>query len=147
MYINSNGVWIGQGTGGYDVAFSPDIKSKVQGVLDGCGQIDNQCYQDINTVFLSADLTMDGALDRRGFASLLSKTFKSSYAIFLNIAAALLANWKARQQEVQELGIWIPNDKATDAGAIATATGVTISAGGTPVVTITQAPDVTKLQG
>jgi hypothetical protein len=116
-------------------------------VLDGCGEVDNQCYQDINKVFLSADLEMDGALNRRGFVELLSKSFRTSALIFFDIAAALLANWKARQQEVQELGIWIPDSKASAAGTIATATDITISAGGTPVATITQTPDATQLQG
>jgi hypothetical protein len=116
-------------------------------VLDGCGEFNDECYQDVNKVFSTADVEIDAALDRRGFASLLSKTFKSTIDIMFDISVILIAMFKVRQQEVQELGIWIPNSRASDVGSVATATDVTISAGGTAVATITQTPDVTQLQG
>lgn len=116
-------------------------------MLDGCGDFNDKCYQDVNTVFSRADVEIDAALDRRGFASLLSKTFKSYVDIFLDITVILIAMFKMRQQEVQELGIWLPNSRASDVWAIGTATAITISAGGIAVATITQTPDVTQLQG
>jgi hypothetical protein len=116
-------------------------------VLQGCGTIDNKCYQDVNRVFDSADVQIDKQLDRRGFASLLSKTFKSSIGFFLNVSAYLLASWKLKSQDMNELGMWLPDAVASDAGAFASVTSVTISGGGVAVATITKAPDTTSLVG
>lgn len=119
----------------------------MQGVLDGCGEIDNQCYQDVNEILNSADLEIDGSVNRRGLVALLSKTFKAFVGVFLDITSILITNWKIRQQEVQEEGLWLPDAKASDAGAVASATEITVSAGGALVVTITQTSVTTSLQG
>lgn len=145
--ITPSGIWIGQGTGGYHIALGQDILSKVQGVLKGCATIDEKCYQAVNQVFDSADVQIDQKLDRRGFASLLSKTFKSSIGFFLDVSAYLLASWKMKSQEMNELGMWLPDAVASDGGALASVTSVTISGGGAAVATITKAPGTVSLEG
>ena len=116
-------------------------------MLEGCGQADNKCYQDVREILNSANLEIDSQLDRRGFAQFLSKTFKKAGSVFSFIASALMSNWYTRHQEVEELGMFIPDTKASEAVKLATATEVVISAGGSPVVTITPTPDPTNLQG
>ena len=71
-------VWVsGKEGDGFDVELSPDAKAKIQGVFDGCGKADDHYYQDARDVLHSTDLQIDGTLERRGFAQLLSKTFRS----------------------------------------------------------------------
>lgn len=94
-----------------------------------------------------ADFEIDGKLDRRTFAAMLSKTFRAYGVWFLDIASILWSNFRLRNHDVQDLGLWIPDAKASDAGAVAFATDITISAGGTAVITITQTPIPTTLQG
>ncbi len=141
-------IWVsGKANDGFDIAFSSDTKSKVQGVLDACGQPDNQCYQDVGNVLRSAELQIDGQLERRGFAQLLSKTFKSVADIFLEITVILDLDWRLRNQEVNDPGLFIPVQDASKASALAAATAVTISAEGSGVGTVTPTPHPTSLQG
>lgn len=145
--ITPSGIWIGQGTGGYNIALGKDVLGKVQGVLKGCGAIDNKCYQDVNQIFNSADVQIDKQLDRRHIGHLLSKTFKSSGDFFLAVYALLLANWKVKSQDMKEMGMWLPDPVASDAGNLASITAVTISGGGVAVATITKVSPVTSLIG
>jgi hypothetical protein len=132
---------------GFTVAFSNDTMAQIQGTLDGCGQADDQCYQSVREILQAADLQVDSKLDRRGFIQFLMKAFKKMSGVFGFATAALFANWHQRQKEVDELGIFIPETKASEASAFATATEVVVSAGGSPILTITPTPDPTSIQG
>lgn len=146
--LGGNTVWLsGKDGDGYNIELSADAKAKVNGILKGCGQADDKCYQGVREVLYDADLEIDSQLDRRGFAQLLSKTFKKAGAVFSFIASALMSNWYTRHQEVEDSGLFVPQAKASEASELATATKVTISAGGSAVVTVTPTPDPTKLQG
>lgn len=132
---------------GYNIVLSSDINDKVQSVLQGCGQADDKCFHDIRAVIDSADLEVDKQLDRRGFGSLISKTFKRIGYIYDFMVAALLADWYLKHAQPPRLGQYIPQAKASEAPVLATATNVVVSAAGSPVVTITPTPDATKLEG
>jgi hypothetical protein len=141
-------VWVsGKEGDGFDIELSPDAKAKIQGVFDACGVADNHCYQDARNVLHSADLQIDPALERRGFAQLLSKTFKSIADVYLTITAILLAEWNLKALDMEQLGLFIPQPDALKASALASATAVVISAQGSDIGTITPTPDPTKLQG
>lgn len=124
-----------------------DLRDLVQVALQA--STDEECYTDVMNALNLGNVQMDQNIERRGFASLLSKTFKSRFAIFAIIFGALKQNWRLKSMEANELGSFIPAYIATSAGNIAFSTGavVTISAGGTVVATITQSADATSLIG
>lgn len=126
-----------------------DVLSLVHVALQACAGTNEQCYMDIIKVFDVANIQIDQSLDRRGFASLQSKTFKSVIEIFSSISAILLSNWILKSQEAKEQGLYLSGPIATSAGSLASVIGavVTISADGTAVATITQALDTTSLIG
>lgn len=141
-------VWVsGKQGDGFDIELSPDAKAKIHGVFDACGVADNDCYQEARSILHSADLQIDGALERRGFAQLLSKTFKSIADVYLAITAILLAEWKLKAFDTEQLGIFIPESDAQKASALASATAVVISAQGSGIGTVMPTPDPTTLQG
>jgi hypothetical protein len=141
-------VWVsGREGDGFHVALSPDAKAKVQGTLDACDETDNSCYQDVRDVIHSADLHIDNQLERRDFAQLLSKTFKKIGFVFAEIAAVLMSQYKLRHEDLQELGLYLPEQAASQIAAVASATTIVISAQGSGVGTITPTPDPTQLQG
>ena len=131
------------------MGLSPDIKAKIQGVLEGCGQLDDKCYQETREVLRSADLEVDSKLERRNFGHMLSKTIKGGWAIFADFAANLYMSLfqKSKDLEGAESFMFIPVSKASEAAKLETATDVVISAGGTAVATITPKPDPTSLKG
>ncbi|KAK8102371.1 hypothetical protein PG984_015517 [Apiospora sp. TS-2023a] len=145
--VGLDNLWVGRAESGYDFILSPDVKDKVHGVLEGCGEINEQCYRDVQEVLSSAGLGLDGTLSRRDFAKSLSTAFKGRAALVDSNAMLLWLDWKLKHQKLQDLGVWIPDSIASEAGALATARVVTISAEGSPVITITQTPAVTKRQG
>ncbi|KAI0004056.1 hypothetical protein F4779DRAFT_630464 [Xylariaceae sp. FL0662B] len=146
--LNGNSVWLSGNEGdGYDVVLSPDAKAKIHGILEGCGKTDNKCYQEVREVLQSSNLEIDSQLNRRGFAQLLSKTFKKVAFVFSMITSHLISNWHVRHGEVGELGLFVPAAKASEASVFATASKILVSAQGSAVATITPTPDPTKLQG
>ncbi|KAK7916910.1 hypothetical protein PG985_010518 [Apiospora marii] len=145
--VGLNNLWVGHAEGGYDFVLSPDVKDKVHGVLEGCGDINEQCYKDVQEVLTSAGLGFDRALGRRDLAHSLSTAFKGRAALVDANAMLVWLEWKLKHQKAHDLGLWIPDSIASEAGALATARVVTISAEGSPVITITQTPAVTKRQG
>ncbi|KAB5578286.1 hypothetical protein GE09DRAFT_1089179 [Coniochaeta sp. 2T2.1] len=146
--VGGNTLWVsGKEGDGFDIELSPDTRAKLQGVFDGCGVADDHCYQDARNVLRSADLQIDAALERRGFAQLLSKTFKKLGNLYLEITAILLAEWKLQSFDNQQLGLFIPQPHADKASALATATAVVVSAQGSQIGTVMPTPDPTKLQG
>lgn len=84
-------------------------------------------------------------LDRRGFASFLSKQFKKVSRVFVFIASVLTANWKLKQAQPKPL--FVPEATASAVPDVSTATEVVVSAEGTAVMTFKPTPDPTSLQG
>ncbi|KAF2692023.1 hypothetical protein K458DRAFT_482650 [Lentithecium fluviatile CBS 122367] len=149
--LRANTIWF-SGTeedGGFEVGLSPDIKAKVQGVLEGCDKLDDKCYQEARRVIRSADFEVDHRLERRHFGHMLSKTIKGGWAIFVSFAATLYMSWYQKSKDLAgaESFMFIPVSKASEAAKFATATNVIISGGGNAVATITPTPEPTKLKG
>jgi hypothetical protein len=149
--LASNSLWV-TGTeeaGGFNFGMSSDIKAKLQGAVQGCKALDNQCYQDARSVLQAANVEVDTKLDKRNFGHLLSKTAKSGLATFIDFATNLYMSWRLKSQDMQgaDSFMFIPVSKASEAVKLHTATNVVVSAAGAVVATITPAPDPTKLQG
>ncbi|PNH76643.1 hypothetical protein VD0001_g940 [Verticillium dahliae] len=143
--LSGTTVWLpGREGNGYDVSFSADTKSKIHGILEACGEVDDKCYQEVRQLLRNADLQIDGELERRGFVQFLSKTFKKVGSVFSFIAGVLISNWAMKQE--QPTGMFVPHEIASQASKLETTTPV-VSADGTAVATITSTPDPTVLQG
>jgi hypothetical protein len=126
----------------------------VQGVLEGCGQVDDNCYKEILEVLRSANFEIDHKIEGRAFRHFLSKTIKiavkGALNIFLDIEAMLLLSWKLKFKELHgdlDSVAFIPASKVADAARLQTATDVVISAGGTAIITIKPTPNPTSLKG
>ncbi|KAF2265276.1 hypothetical protein CC78DRAFT_443764, partial [Lojkania enalia] len=149
--LTGSSVWL-SGTeedGGFDFGISPDVKANIQGVLEGCRELDDKCYQEARGVLRSADLEVNHKLERRHFGHFLLKTAKGGWAIFADIAANLYMSWyqKSKDLEGVESFMFIPVSIASEAAKLETATDVVISAGGTAIATITPKPDPTSITG
>jgi hypothetical protein len=145
--IQGDGIWIGQGNGGFNVALGQDVTSKIHGVLEGCGDIDDQCYQDVNKIFDTATIQIDKESDRRGLAQHLSNTLKKWTGSFMIFTSILLSEWNLKSTEIPNTGMWLADSQAQNAAAVVAATGVTISAEGKAIATITQVLVTKSLQG
>ncbi|KAM0594562.1 hypothetical protein ACHAP6_000305 [Verticillium nonalfalfae] len=143
--LSGTTVWLsGKEGNGYDVSLSAETQSKIHGILEACGEVDDKCYQEVRQLLRNADLQIDGELERRGFVQFLSKTFKKVGSVFSFIAGVLISNWSMKQE--QPTGMFVPHEIASQASKLET-TGVVVSADGTAVATITSTPDPTVLQG
>lgn len=149
--LTGNSVWL-SGTeehGGFDFGMSPDIKAKVQGVIEGCGKLDDKCYQQARAIIRSADLEVDHKLERRHFGHFLLKTAKGSWAMFADIATNLYMSWQLKSHDLDgaESFMFIPVSKAGEAAKLETATNVVVSGDGKAIATITPKPDPTSIKG
>jgi hypothetical protein len=129
---------------------SADTHSKVQGVLEGCGdKIDDKCYQDVHKVLKESELQLDSQKDRRHFGNLLSKTFRKNGVGFVlsTLTGFLMVQWNFKHADEDFSRTFMPHAKIDAASILVTATTVIISGEGKPVATITQMPDTTVLQG
>jgi len=79
------------------MAPSPDMQAQVKDTLGKCQGRDNACFQALTSLMHSSDIKIDGGIEKRGFAQLLSKTFKSIGAEFTLFAGMLIAMWQAKQ--------------------------------------------------
>lgn len=119
-------------------------------MLDGCGQMDDKCYQDVLGILQSATLEVDKKLEPRGFGAFISKTVKGASSWLLNIYAALELSWKLKSKERNgefDNFTHIPVSIAEQAGKLANAPDVVVSAAGTAVATIKPTPKPTSLTG
>ncbi|OAQ80923.1 hypothetical protein VFPFJ_09376 [Purpureocillium lilacinum] len=145
--LSGNTIWLsGRDNEGYDVVLSPDTQAKARGILEGCGKADNKCYNDVRNFLQTSHVEIDGQLERRGFLQLLTKTFRKLGSVFGFIAAAMIADWQLRHN-TQPPPLFVPHNMASSASKLSGATGLVISAQGTPVVTVTQTAAPTSLQG
>ena len=67
--------------------------------------------------------------------------------MYLAITAILLAEWKLKALDTNQLSLFVPQQDAQKVSALATATAVVISAQGSGIGTVMPTPDPTKLQG
>ena len=67
--------------------------------------------------------------------------------MYLEITAILLAEWKLKSFDNQQLGLFIPQHNADKASGLASATAIIVSAQGTDIGTVMPTLDPTKLQG
>lgn len=107
------------------------LSNTIQRGLNGYGQGDNQCLTGVRNAVRSANLEFNGQLERRGLAQLLSKAFKKLGAVFMQIVSILGTNHRIQYQDVQELGIFMPDLDPSLASVLASATEVVVSAQGT----------------
>jgi hypothetical protein len=131
------------------MSVSDDVKAKIQGVLEGCGQLDDKCYHDVRQVLRSANVEVNRKLEARHFGHLLSKAFKSGAGAFLSFADYLYTSWWAHYNDLNNVSphFIIPKPKASEVDKVASATEVVVSAEGTSVALITPTPDPTLAQG
>ena len=152
--LEANSIWVKPVDGGFDIVLGQDTKAKVDGVLEGCGDSIDQCYQEVAKVLHDAFVKIDNGIERRqagpdiegmnevaqGWGSLANVKDGASYLI--------AADWAANKKYGDEKGSFWPDEAAIGIANFANATSLTVSAGGSAVMTITQAPDpTTSLKG
>ena len=140
-----------QADGGFNIAFGQEIKSKVEAVLQRCGgQPSPQCHRDVVKVLEGAIIQNDKHLERRFWGAVASALILAWNTIvtFREVIAAILVALWAVQKGSDTKGYHIPESAASNAVKLPAATPITVSAGGSAIVTITKAPDVKyTLQG
>lgn len=131
------------------MSISDDVKAKIQGVLEGCGTIDDKCYHEVRQVLRSANVEVNRKIEARHFGHLLSKTFKTGAGAFFSFADYLYTSWWARYNDFNNVSphILIPKPKASEVEKVASATEVVVSAEGQSIAVITPTPDPTTAQG
>ncbi|KAF2271292.1 uncharacterized protein EI97DRAFT_287071 [Westerdykella ornata] len=149
--LSGNTIWL-SGTDEDEnlrMTVSDDVKAKIQGVLEGCGQLDDKCYHEVRQVLRSANVEVNKKLEARHFGHLLSKTFKTGAGVFLSFADYLYTSWWARYNDFNNVSpnFIIPKPKASEVEKVASATEVVVSAEGASVAKITPTPDPTSAQG
>ncbi|KAK1760056.1 hypothetical protein QBC47DRAFT_333896 [Echria macrotheca] len=149
--IQADSIWITEADDGFNVVLGQDIKARVDGVLDGCGQPSDQCYQDVSKVLEDAVIQTDKHLQSRQLVviiAFIARVWKSISRLKGAIAALTVAGWLGGKQRANDKGNFWPEVAASGAVNIPQATPITVLAGGSAVVTITQAPDTsTSLEG
>lgn len=128
-----------------------DLKAKVDGVLEGCGKVDNQCYQEVIKVLQDGTIQMDKRLDSRQLivaAATIAEVIQDIREI-VEIVGMITVVYKVIVNALGiEKGNHVPVVFASAAAKLPQATPITISAGGSAVITITQSPTPTlALQG
>ncbi|KAK4446419.1 hypothetical protein QBC34DRAFT_469822 [Podospora aff. communis PSN243] len=144
--IHPNAIWINPADGqdGFNVVLGPDLKVKVDGVLQGCGAADNQCYQEVVKVLREeGTIQMDKRLDKRAVliaAATIAEVLQTGIKVIEALGAVLLAFGALFGGSGSEKGHHWPGVVASAAGKLPQATPITVSAGGSAVATITKAP-------
>ncbi|KAB5539434.1 hypothetical protein GE09DRAFT_1248586 [Coniochaeta sp. 2T2.1] len=144
--LQSDSIWITQVDGGFNVILGHDIKAKVDGVLEGCDKPNDQCYQEIAKVLEDAFIQTDKHLESRQWlvvVGFIARVWKTVKRLKEAIAALSLAIWIANHQHGNDKGNFWPEVAASGAANLPDATPITVSAGGSAVATITQAPNPT----
>lgn len=120
-------------------------------MLEGCGEPNDQCYHEVAKVLEEAFIQTDKNLESRQWVAIvvtIARVWKSIKRLKEAIAALSLAIWIASKQHGTEKGNFWPELAASGAANLPEATPITVSAGGSAVATITQAPDpTTSLEG
>ena len=150
--LDGHSIWIsGTESEGFDIRLAPETENKIREALEKCDErINNDCYQRVHGILRSADLEIDQSLQKRGFAQLLSKTFKKLRGVFFTITAIVLAVWEQRKATQPELNIaqyHVPESQASAGAAFGSETPVTVSGHSSVIVTVTPTPDPTTLVG
>jgi hypothetical protein len=112
--------------------------------------LNDQCYQEVNKVLEDAHIQTDKRLESRqwlALAAFVGRVWKTIKRLKGAIASLSLASWFAHKQSENYKGNFWPEFAASSAANIPEATPITLSAEGSAVATVTQAPDVTALEG
>ncbi|KAK5653023.1 hypothetical protein OQA88_9309 [Cercophora sp. LCS_1] len=149
--LQADSIWINPAEGGFNIVLGQDLKAKVDGVLEGCGQLDNQCYQDVVKVLQDGSIQMDKRLESRQWlvtAGTIAKVLQTGVKIVEGIGAIVVAVFAVIKGPGDDKGQFWPDVVASAVGKLPDDALITVSAGDSAVVTITQAPNPTaSLEG
>lgn len=149
--LQADSIWVKQADGGFHVVFGQDIKSKVDAVLQRCGQPNAQCHRDVVKVLEGAIVQTDKHLERRMWGTIAVALVQiwGTVGQFVEIIGAfLVALYAVHKGASDAKGYHIPESAASSAAKLPMATPITVSAAGSAIVTITKAPDAKyTLQG
>ncbi|KAK0617748.1 hypothetical protein B0T14DRAFT_605745 [Immersiella caudata] len=141
--IQVDSIWVSPADeGGFHVVLGQDIKAKVDGVLEGCGALNDKCYQEVLAVLEDGVMQTDKKLEGRQVIAalvLLAAEFITLDTLITVVAIVETTRFAAFLALPPPLGIYFPEDKAKPAGTLPQGP-VTVSAGGSAVITITQGP-------
>ncbi|KAK0649846.1 hypothetical protein B0T16DRAFT_410773 [Cercophora newfieldiana] len=149
--LHPNAIWInladGTKEGGFNVVLGPDLKTKVDGVLQGCGTVDDKCYQDVVKVLQEeGTIQMDKHLDSRAIliaAATIADVVSTATRVVKTLSAFLVAFWAVLKAPAHEKGYYWPSIAASAGAKLPKGVPITMSAGGSAIATITQAPTPT----
>ncbi|KAM0280464.1 hypothetical protein ACHAQH_004043 [Verticillium albo-atrum] len=148
--LQADSIMVTEKEGGFQIILGEDVRAKVHGVLEGCGEMNDQCYQDVNKILDEAHIQTDRALDSRQWATaiaFIARVWKSIKRLKEGIAALSIAIWGTTQGPANDKGTFWPESQASNVGNLPADQSVTVIAGGNPIATITQPPDTTTLEG
>jgi hypothetical protein len=133
---------------GFDVGISPDIAASIHGTLEGCGQLDDKCYHEVQDVLQSAKVEMNHKLEGRDFLWFIKKNAKLPIVLFANIINTLRISWYQKSHNSQDVEsfMFIPLSKISEATKLQSAAEVVVSAAGSAVATIRPRPDPTSIE-
>ncbi|KAK4447190.1 hypothetical protein QBC34DRAFT_467708 [Podospora aff. communis PSN243] len=140
--IQPDWIWVSPADGGgFHIILGQDIKAKVDGVLDGCGQVDDKCYHDVLTALDDGVVQTDHNLEGRQVivALVLLGEFFTLDTLVATVALLETTRFAVLLGLGFPNGMFVPEAQAKPAGNLPQG-AVTVSAGGTPVITITQGP-------
>lgn len=142
----------GDDSSGFNISVSSDLGTKIETAYNGCSSVTDECYQRINNLLGSADLEINGQINRRDFAAFLSKTFKSLASLRGVMAAIIYSILRANfgpepQPKPLPLQYNVPAAVAIEASVFGSLAPVTISLSGSPVITVTPTAVQSTLQG
>ena len=135
----------------FSILLGQDVKAKVDGAVQSCKEMDDQCFKTINNILRDAHVQMNQDLEPRwllvaatavGNALRGVKTLAQVLGI---LALALFAN--GGKQIYNEEGSNLPALVASNAAKLPEGVPITISAAGSAIATVTQEIEETTLEG
>lgn len=143
-------MWVsGEEGNGFDIAFSSDLQNKIQGTLNGCKEKNDKCYQDLENLIDASTLELDKKLERRQLAVMLAGAFEALAAVGAAVIAVLMAHLDVgvQPEPIPVQGHFVPEDQASSAGIVATASEVIVSGADSVIMTITPTSEPATLTG
>jgi hypothetical protein len=142
-------VWIsGNDDGSCSVALSPNASESVLGILEGCGDLNNVCYQNVLSNLVSADLEFDSNANRRRWLEAMVSYGTSTGIVFAGLTSYFIAIWHLKHTDDEfSRTHQFPVPVLVEGTVFATATPVAVSAEGSALVTITPTPGPTTVKG
>ncbi|RYP14251.1 hypothetical protein DL765_006502 [Monosporascus sp. GIB2] len=146
--VGENGVWMSGDRDGFDVEFSKDLHSKLRLTIEGCNEVNNDCYNAVRGVLDSLIWDIDSR-ENRHLGQFLSETFGVAGDFFAATVIILLALGKDKHEPQPNIidGIHLPKDQATSIASALKSSSITVSASNTVIMTITPTPDIATVTG